>query len=39
MNFLLGIIVGVLGYMLINDPTILSDLLHGWGDWINEGTK
>jgi Co/Zn/Cd efflux system component len=39
MQFVIGVVVGVVGYMLINDPSLLSDLLHNWGDVINEGTK
>jgi len=34
MQFVVGVIVGVVGYMLIDDPTMLSDFLHGAGEWV-----
>jgi hypothetical protein len=33
-QFVIGVIVGVVGYMLINDPSILSDFLHQAGEWV-----
>jgi divalent metal cation (Fe/Co/Zn/Cd) transporter len=36
-QFIIGVVVGVVGYMFINDPSMLSDLLHSWGDVINAG--
>jgi|TARA_R110001583_G_scaffold192666_1_gene359454 hypothetical protein len=42
MQFVAGVVVGVIGYMLFNDPSLLSDLLHQGGDLVsstNVGNK
>jgi hypothetical protein len=34
MQFVIGVFVGVIGYMLINDPSGLSDFFHQAGEWV-----